>query len=178
MTAVRLPYPRPEDLPEPLKQVPPLNLFRAFGNAPAYAGGLISLGLAGLGRLHLTPRQRELLILDTATSTASAYVTQAHIPLGQAAGITSEQALLIRQRKPLPGPFPPQEAALLAAGRELLQGATCTGGTIRRAYQLCGAQVVTETLVLVGYYRLVCGLANALAVEPDGQSRQMLPYVS
>ncbi|QHC23589.1 carboxymuconolactone decarboxylase family protein [Streptomyces sp. GS7] len=175
---MRLPYPRPEDHPEPLKEVPPLNLFRAFGNAPAYTGGLIDLGLVGLGKLVLTPRQRELLILDTATSTGSAYVTQAHVPFGQAVGITGEQASFIRQREPLPGPFLPEEAALLAVGRELLQSATCTGEAIQRAHLLCGARAVTETLILVGYYRLVCGFANALDVEPDGKSTHMLPYAS
>lgn len=178
-----IPYPEPDDLPEEtvaaLGRLPSLNIIRAFGAAPTYTPGLIDMAIAGLGKLSLTERQRELLIVETASHIKARLVFEDHQPICKAVGVTTDEMETLWRRDPFPASLDAAEGALLDVARELLTTGTCGRVLVETLQAMCGARATAECLIIVGFYRMIGGFANALAIEPDAHTRveqEILPY--
>ena len=91
----RLPYPDPDQAPEPVRDalagLPPLNIFRMLAHAETALRPFLRFGAAILGRLELDPRLRELAILQVAASTEARYEWVQHVEIGREVGLTDAQ---------------------------------------------------------------------------------------
>jgi 4-carboxymuconolactone decarboxylase len=178
----RLPYPELASLPPaaaaavdmfPVR----LNVMRAACHAPTLLPPFMSMAKALWGELLLAPRRRELLVLLVAQHTGCTYEAAQHTPAALAAGLSDAE--LRRLAADGGDGWPdPAEAQLLQAGRELLDGCTLAADTVQRLREHVSDREIVEVVLLIGYYRMVAGLLNALEVEIDAAGDQLLTAAS
>ena len=93
--AMRITFPQDEvldpEVRELLSILPPLNLFRMLGNAPASVKEFLDMGGSILMRSEFDARKREIAILRVAHATKAPYVWHHHVAIGKKTGITDEE---------------------------------------------------------------------------------------
>lgn len=171
----RIPYPDEQSLPDTvqdaLNTMPVrLNITLMMSHATTALPPFTDLALAVLRDLELSPRQRELLILLVADHTDSVYERAQHLPIARAAGVTEQDLTLLRRTDTPPGGgWNEPDAALIEAGRELLDRTTLTDVTVDRLRRHFSPRKIVEAILVIGFYRMVAGLLNGLAVDIDPQ---------
>lgn len=169
----RVPFPAPETLPAQvtalLEALPVhLNVTRALTLAPTALVPCTELSRALLVESELSPRHRELLIMLVAHHTHSAYVQTQHIPIARMTGVTDEELNTLAS-DPAWCPPDPADAALVDAGRQLLETCSLITPSVKALRQHFSDRQLAEAILLVGYYRMMAGLLNALDVDIDPQ---------
>ena len=91
----RIPLPKDGDLDPETKELlsilPPLNLFRMLGNAPASIKEFLDMGGSILMRSEFDARKREIAILRVAHANNAPYVWHHHVAIGKTTGIRDEE---------------------------------------------------------------------------------------
>ena len=166
----------------------------AFDEVTADSGGLITGGPGSITinspemakrRNHLThylryettfpKRIQELAILLTARAMDCPYIWNAHAPAARQAGVNDALIDAIRDRQPLPD-VAPDEAALIAYGREFFETHTVSPDVFQAALDQFGPQHLVELTQLMGHYTQTAFFLNAFAVElPENRTEQVLP---
>lgn len=144
----------------------PLNLFTTMGRNRGlfrrwllFAGSLMPRG--GLPR-----RDTELVILRVAHLTGAGYEAVHHRRIGLAAGLTAEQ-VEAAARGGGPGPFSGRQELLLRAVGELHRDDAIGAETFAALRPELSDRDFVELCMLAGHYRMLAGLINSLAIEPD-----------
>ncbi|MBB4679605.1 carboxymuconolactone decarboxylase family protein [Crossiella cryophila] len=140
------------------------------GHAPEMLSGLIDFGLAALRELDLGARNRELVALAVADATDCPYQRIQHLPLARAAGLT-EAEIAAPDTVPRPAAA---DTVLLAATRELLTEATVLPGTMTALQVFFSDREIVEAILLVGYFRKLAGILNAVEIELDPQGELLV----
>jgi len=90
-----IPFPKDDDLDLETKEIlsllPPLNLFRMLGNAPASIKEFLDMGGSILMRSEFDARKREIAILRVAHVTKAPYVWHHHVAIGRTTGVTDQE---------------------------------------------------------------------------------------
>jgi alkylhydroperoxidase family enzyme len=90
-----IPFPNDDDLDPEAKELlsilPPLNLFRMLGNAPASIKEFLDMGASILMRSEFDARKREIAILRVAHVSKAPYVWHHHVAIGKTTGVTDEE---------------------------------------------------------------------------------------
>lgn len=143
-----------------------LNLFRTLAHRPELLRRINALG-GSLGlRGQISDRGRELVVLRTAGHVSSPYEAGHHRLVGARAGLSAAEIEAALD----PGTahaWAPEDEALLAATDELIETDTLSDATWEALPGGMGDGARVELLALIGFYRLIGGLANALAIEID-----------
>jgi AhpD family alkylhydroperoxidase len=114
-----------------------------------------------------SPRERELLIIRTASLCGCAYELDHHLKLGSDAGLTDrELAALTGQR---PGAWTRRERLLVAAADQLHAGHSLDEDTWCELTTFMTAEQMIELPMLVGHYTLLAGTLSALRVPLDSE---------
>ena len=166
----------------------------AFDEVTADSGGVITGGPGSITinspemarrRNHLTQylryettfdkRIQELAILITARAMDCPYIWNAHAPAARQAGLNGALIDAIRERQPLPQTAP-DEAAIIAYGREFFATHSVSSDTFQTALDQFGAQHLVELTQLMGHYTQTAFFLNAFAVElPANRTEAVLP---
>jgi alkylhydroperoxidase family enzyme len=158
MSQPGLPLPTDDELTpearEVLQALPPLNVFRAVAALPASFRPFMELGGSILAGDHLTPAERELVILRVAHLTNAPYERQQHEQLARAVGIGEDEIEATASASP--------EAALSADGALLCRAAgeitldvRLSDRTLAEVRERWGDRGTAELVLTVGYYNMV-----------------------
>ena len=173
----RIPYPeRPSDA---VARLPvPLNAFRMLSHAPPLTGPAIELGLAVLRESTLPVRLRELVVMAVATATQCEYGSVQHHPIALDAGVTPEQLAAVAERRADGPEFDETESAALTAAFELVSRHTLSETTLAALRACFTDRQVIEIVTTTGYYVMLAGLLNGLAVDVDPSGERFLGLVN
>jgi len=128
--------------------------FNALLYSPRIGDAVQQLGTAVRYGSALTPRAKELAILEVAWYHNSDYEWATHVVAGQDAGLSSEEIAAIRAGSDA-ATFEPGERAVCRAVRSLLRDRDLPDPVYDQARDILGEPVLVELIVLVGYYELL-----------------------
>ncbi len=182
----RLPVVSSDMVPEEFRE--------AFAEVTAPTGGSITGGPGSFTinspemakrRNHLTNYLRyetlfskrilELAVLTTARAMDCQYVWNAHAPAARREGVPDVLVDALRDRRPLPG-MAPDEEAIVNYGNEFFQTHKVSQLTFDAALELFGAQYLVELTALMGHYAQTCFFLNAFEADlPEQVTEPLLP---
>lgn len=140
--------------------------FAAMLLTPPVGQRLQDLGAAIRFSTELTPRCREIAILQVAHALGSEFEWWAHERVGRAIGLSDDELTALSL-----GSFStedPLETAVSAFCTNLLHSSAVTDDEFAVASRLLTARQLTELTVLVGYYRLLEQVMTVFAIgAPD-----------
>ena len=132
-----------------------LGPYKVWIHSPTVAAGMEHIGTYHNKRGSLTTREVEIGILVIARHWDAAYVRQAHIKAGKAAGLSDEiiDAVLAGRDPKLADPH---ERAVHRFAAALVAGAKLGDAEFAEIEAALGRDGIAEVLVLLGYYTSVC----------------------
>jgi alkylhydroperoxidase family enzyme len=165
----RLPDPDPrsvaDDVAQFLATLPPDPMFATLAHAATIIGPFMGLARALYTTLDLPARTRELSILTLAEETGSAFVWTQHVPISEAAGVTSETRQLIRDRDY-------RNPALSGPDRTILQFTAAAASSPHVSDELFAAvravlseREVVEIMQVIGYYWTLSRISTVFEVH-------------
>jgi alkylhydroperoxidase family enzyme len=168
----RLPYPDPDQAPEPVREalagLPPLNIFRMLAHAETALRPFLRFGGTILGRLELDPRLRELAILQVAASTEARYEWVQHVEIGREVGLTDAQIAAVElgdaARSEALGEV---ERAVVAFTAEVVATPRVSDETFEAVRRHLNPREIVELLLTVGNYLMLARVMTTLELELD-----------
>lgn len=143
----------------------PLNVFATLAHHPRLLGRFNALGGLFLARGLLPARIRELVVLRVAWRTGSVYEWGQHVLIGGAVGLSADEVLSVASERPWEGD--PAESCALAVADELLDRDDVANPVWSVARARFDEAQLLELLCLVGFYRMLAGVLNAVRVQPE-----------
>lgn len=192
----RLPWPRPDELTEPQREVHgsivggprsgesafrltdpdgrlhgPFNIMLA---APGPGLALSELGAALRFRTSLSDRVREISILTLSALERSSFEWYAHEAVARRIGMTDAEIAALAACEPAPS-FDDVERTVQRAVIELVEGGDLDDAAHADLVAHLGTEGVVELVVLVGYYSTLAVAMRALRTPlPEGVDDQFL----
>ena len=174
----RVPYLSPEDLPDEDQDLlaRDIALNRALVNSRGGARAFWTLGYWIRRDSVISPRLREIAILQIGYLTKNAYEFSHHIPIGYESGLTEadiddlirveggEKALVLSKL----------DLKVLEATKQVLREGAVDGGTFTELRQELGVEVVVELTLIISFYIGVVHLLDTLEIEVEDS---YLPYL-
>jgi alkylhydroperoxidase family enzyme len=144
----------------------PLNIFATLAHHPRLLGRFNALGGLFLAKGLLPERERELVILRVAYRTGSVYEFGQHTVIGRRAGLTDDEIRAVT--RPLDdGAWVEDDKAVLAFTDSLIDTDTVEDAEWAAVAARWDEPRLLELVLLVGFYRMVAGLLNAVGVERE-----------
>jgi 4-carboxymuconolactone decarboxylase len=128
--------------------------FNAMLVSPEVGEAVQELGAAIRDKSSLTPRAREIAILELAVLRASAFEWYAHERVGRAAGLSDAELAALREGAPAPT-FSPDEARVRAAVQLLVRERDLDDEQFTVISAALGERGLMDLIALVGYYELL-----------------------
>lgn len=152
----------------------PLNVFATLVRHPdlfrawlRFAGRLLTAGT-------LPARDRELLILATASRCGVDYEWGHHVPMAKDAGITDEEISRIRAGSDAAG-WSPWDATLLGAVEELCRSSRLSDQTWTALVERYDERQLIELPMLVGQYQMLAGTLGSLGTPLEPGLERLRP---
>lgn len=137
--------------------------FNALLYSPRIGQAVQELGTVVRYGSGLTPRAREISILEVARHTGSAYEWSTHVTAALAAGLTADEIAWIEAGTDA-ATFEPGENAVRSVVRSLLATGDLPDRLYASAEGVLGEALIVELVVLVGYYQLLAMLLRVARV--------------
>jgi len=147
------------------ENTPQTNAFSILAHAPAVGAPALQLVFALLTETDVDPRLRELVILRVAQRSPGPYVWVQHVAIARAVGVSDAKIAALEQGEVSTGLFVPRERAALAFADEIVDTSRSTNDTFAAVRELFSPREMVELLLLIGYFRMICGLMTTLDVE-------------
>jgi 4-carboxymuconolactone decarboxylase len=167
----RVPYVDPASAPPPVREaleaLPPLNIFRTLAHAETAFRPSMRLGAAILGQGELDARRRELAILRTAAVTGAEYEWVQHEAIARGVAATDEQIAAVRDGDLEAEALDEDDRIVLRCADELLQDDGVRESTFAAAQERLSDRAIVELLLAVGFYRMLAGVMNSVAIDLD-----------
>jgi alkylhydroperoxidase family enzyme len=148
----------------------PMNIFTTMARHPDLFDKWVRFGGQLLMGGTIPARERELVILRTATNCNCEYEWAQHVPLGLQAGLTEEEieavGLPIGDRD-----WSDSDALLLRAVDELDASCNLSDDTWNALSKRHDERQMIEFPMLVGHYKMVAGALNSLRVQLESAGR-------
>ncbi len=144
-----------------------INLYKAVANSPKVLLNFIRLGSSIVGRMGLSPKWRELVILRVARLTGSEYEWAAHTSLALETGVSQEQISAIADWKSS-SKFSDEERAILQYTDEVTKNVSVTDQTFTTLKKFFDEQAIVELTLTAGYYGMLARVLVPLQVDLDG----------
>ena len=142
------------------------NIFATLGHNADALKAFLEWGGYVLRRSHLSPRERELLILRVGHLCDSGYEWAQHTRLAKQAGMTDEEIARVRMGSGVQG-WTESERVLLDAADELHRGyfiSDDTWSALRAFFSECQCM---DVVFIVGHYTQVCMMLNSFGIQLD-----------
>ena len=146
------------------------NLFSTLARHPALFRTWLPFCLQLLMHSVFPPRERELLIIRTASLCGSAYELEHHLEIGAGVGLTDDDLAAVTGEAPqawMRQAWTPRERLLVDAVDELHADLTISDATWRGLSALLTMEQLVELPMLVGHYILLAGTLRSLGVQLD-----------
>ena len=143
----------------------PMNVFKTLAHRPKLLRRVNSLGGYFVVHGSIPVREREIVILRTAARAGSAYELAHHRRLAAEAGLSAD-AVRAAEDPAAEHAWSSEDRALLDLVEDLVADDSVSDATWD-ALAPFGDEGRLELLVLVGHYRLLAGVLNAIRVEID-----------
>ncbi|MFM7142557.1 MAG: carboxymuconolactone decarboxylase family protein [Alphaproteobacteria bacterium] len=168
----RIPYydpaTAPEELRKALDQLPAgLNVFKMLANAETLFPSWARLGGAILGKMKLSPKLRELVILRIARISDCEYEWTQHVPIGKAVGVTDAQVEALLAGRDDDPCFDESERLVLRATDESTRDVRLSRATFDALLVRFDRREIVEILMTAGFYRALATVLESTAVDPD-----------
>ena len=169
----RLPYATPAQFEELMGQsgfpenTQQSNAFSMLAHAPAVGAQVLRLVLALLTKTDIDPRLRELVILRVAQRCDGPYVWVQHVAVAGSVGVSDAQIAALEGGEAPADLFADRERKAFAFADEVLDTARSTDDAFATVRELFSPREVVELLLLIGYFRMICGLMTTLEVEVE-----------
>jgi len=175
----RLPYPDPDQAPEPVREalagLPPLNIFRMLAHAETALRPFLRFGGTILGRLELDPRLRELAILQVAASTEARYEWVQHVEIGREVGLTDAQIAAVELGDPAGSEALGEvERAVVAFTAEVVATPRVSDETFEAVRRHLNPREIVELLLTAGNYLMLARVMTTLELELDDPAGRRL----
>ncbi|MEZ5074912.1 MAG: carboxymuconolactone decarboxylase family protein [Solirubrobacterales bacterium] len=148
------------------KTTRPPNLFTTIGRNRGLFRRWLLFAAALMPGGGLPRRDTELVILRVSQLTGAEYEAVHHRRIGLAAGLTAEQVEAVAG-DPAAGPFSDRQRLLLRAVDELHADDAISAAAFAGLRRELSDRDLVELCMLAGHYRMIAGLVNSLAIEPD-----------
>lgn len=146
--------------------VEPIGLFRTLAHSPKMLAKLRASSM--LGKVSLTLRQREVLILRTTARCHAEYEWGVHVNFfAEKAGFSRLEVSAISFAGSGESGLVEEESILLQLVDELAVGATVTDPTYSTLEKHFSAEQILEMIMLIGMYHTVSFLCNGLAIANE-----------
>jgi len=143
------------------------NLFSTVARHPALFRAWMPFCMQLLAHSVFPPRERELLIIRTASLCGSVYELEHHLRLGAEVGLSDRDLAALTGGGP--PDWAPREQLLVAATDELHANHAISDATWRGLSALLTTEQLIELPMLVGHYVLVGGTLRSLGVPLESE---------
>lgn len=169
----RFPYATPAQFAELMRRsglperTPPANAFQMLAHAPAIGAPVLRVVFALLAETCLDPKLRELVILRVAQRCGGRYASVQHVPIARQVGVADIRIAAIERGETPAALFNERELAAFALADEVVDNCRAPDETFAAVCELFSSREVLELLLLIGYFRMICGLMTTLEVEVE-----------
>ena len=164
----RIPLPSDDQLPadirETLGTLPPVNIFRMLGNAPASFHGFLQLAGSILLQSELDSRKREIAILRVAHVTHSSYEWAQHVRLAQMAGVTQGEIDRIGVDGPVQG-LDEEGLLLCRVAEEISRDIRLSDEALAAILGRYGVRQATELILCCSYFNMLSRFLESTRVQ-------------
>lgn len=147
--------------------VPPANAFRMLAHTPAVGAATLRLVFALLTETSLDPSLRELIILRIAKRCGCRYAWVQHVPIARGVKVGDAQIASVERRETPPDLFKDRESIAFLFVDEVLDTCCAADHTFAMMQVLFSPREIVEALLLIGYFRMICGVMTTLGVEVE-----------
>jgi 4-carboxymuconolactone decarboxylase len=144
------------------------NLFSTVARHPALYRSWMPFCMQLLTQSVFSPRERELLIIRTASLCGSAYELEHHVRRSADVGLNGDDVAALTGQARLHD-WTPRERLLVAAADELHANHEITEATWRGLSALLTTEQLIELTMLVGHYILLAGTLRSLGVPLESE---------
>lgn len=159
---------RPELRPE-FERLPDLRLTQAIAHAEDALLPHLRFGAALLTQTELEPSHRELAILRVAAVTGARYPRSQHGTLAARAGLTEREIEAVEAPELETGEWGERELLVLRFVDELLANDGASAASVAGLGERFSEREIVELILIVGRWRMVAMLVNALDIEPEAE---------
>jgi 4-carboxymuconolactone decarboxylase len=146
----------------------PMNVFTTLARHPHLFRAWARFGGQLLMRGTLSPRERELAILRTASNSGSAYEWAQHVRIAREAGV-DDADIEAAGRSLDQHQWSDADRLLLKAVDELHSTTDLSDETWSRLAERYDERQLIELPMLVGHYRMLAGALNSLRVQVESE---------
>jgi 4-carboxymuconolactone decarboxylase len=146
---------------------PSANAFRMFAHTPAVGAATLRLVFALLTETDLDPRLRELVILRIAQRCDCQYAWVQHVAIARGIGVEEAQIAALECGETPLAAFEERVSMAFTLADEVLANGRATDHTFALARNLFSPRELVELLLLIGYFRMICGTMTTLEVEVE-----------
>ena len=143
-----------------------LHVYRMVMHSPGIAPAFLGISDALRHANSLPPTWRELAILRVGNRYGAAYELHHHERMARASGL-SEQAIGAARVGADTQALPDAERQTLSLTDELLDQHGLSPASRSQALTWLSVNQLTDLVLLVGFYQLVCNFLNTFEVEPE-----------
>lgn len=165
---VRFPLPADTDLPneirDALANMPPFNIFRMLGNAPASFQGLTDLAKSILFSSELDARKREVAILRVACVTGCKYMWAHHVLVAKMMGVSDDEIEKIATTGSVVG-LSDEDTLLCRLVDEITRDIKLSDGTLAEVLTHYGVRQAMELIVCCSFYNMLSRIIESTRVE-------------
>ena len=169
--AVRLPFPRDEDLDPEARELVSLlrlNVFRMLGNVPTSIKPFVDMGGSVLLKSEFDPRKREIAILRVAHVTKARYVWHHHVAIGKAVGITDDEIEKIACQGPVAS-LGEEDNLICRVADEISRDVRLSDDALAKIIERYGSRGAAELIMACCWFNLVSRFTESTRVEIEAE---------
>ncbi|MBT0667303.1 carboxymuconolactone decarboxylase [Novosphingobium profundi] len=173
---IQIDYPNFEQAPSAVREkfeaLPTkVNFFRMLGHSVGAFIPVVDLTNAVFRDLTISDYHKELIVLLVATVEDCAYEWEQHVSIGQAAGVRPKQFIAIAEgHLDDSSSFEEDERTLLLFAKSILERGKASGVLFKHALRHFPVEVLSDAVLVTGYYRMVSNYLRTFDIEIDAQS--------
>ncbi len=165
-----IPFPKDEDLTPEAKELlsllPPLNLFRMLGNAPASVKEFLDMGASILMRSEFDARKREIAILRVGHVNRAPYVWHHHVIIGKNTGLTDEEIEKIACEGPVTS-LDEEGNLLCRVAEEISRDVRLSDEALAQIVERYGNRGATELILCCCWFNLAARFTESTRVQVE-----------
>jgi alkylhydroperoxidase family enzyme len=149
------------------RSTPQPNAFLMFAHTPAVGAAVLQLVLALVTDTDLEPSVREMVILRVVQRCQGRYAWVQRVAMARNVGVCSAQIAALERGEAPAHLFAKRECSAFALADEVIETSRASEETLADVLEQFSARQVVELLLLIGYFRMVCGVMTTLGVEVE-----------
>ena len=138
-----------------------------LAHAPAVGAATLRLVFALLTETALDPTLRELVILRVVQICDCRYAWVQHVAIARGLGVGDAQIAALDRGKAPPDLFDDRVLTTFLFVDEILASCRAADCTLAMVEELFSPEEIVELLLLIGYFRMICGAMTTLGVEVE-----------